>query len=235
MPIGIIIDSLAVVLGGLVGSVFGERISKSLKDNSVLVFGIISMSLGIKYIILMESLAAVVLSTILGLIVGELIKINHKIEWLADKMKNILLKALKNPSSNLYEDIFLLQFTSIVILFCFSGTGIFGSLEAGFSGNHSVLLTKAILDFFTAIIFASLLGPIVSLIAIPQFIIFISLFVGASFLLPYVSPSMYANFTAAGGILMLATGFNITEIKVFPVANMLPVLILIFIISPIVG
>ena len=62
------------------------------------------------------------------------------------------------------------------------GTGIYGSLESGMTGDASILISKSILDFFTAMIFSCSLGYIVSMIAIPQFIVFFLLFVSAGFI-----------------------------------------------------
>lgn len=54
-------------------------------------------------------------------------------------------------------------------------------------------ISKYILDFFTAIIFACLLGYVVSAIAIPQFIIFMILFVLAGFIYPLTTPEMICD------------------------------------------
>ena len=63
-----------------------------------------------------------------------------------------------------------------VVLFCSSGTGIYGSIISGISGDHSILIAKSFLDFFTAMIFACSLGMAVAAIAVPQLAIFLALF-----------------------------------------------------------
>ena len=68
-------------------------------------------------------------------------------------------------------------------------------------------------------------------LAIPQFIVLFSLFLTASLILPMLTPSMIADFTAVGGMIMLATGFNIAGVKTFPLGNMLPAIILVIPIS----
>ena len=105
--------------------------------------------------------------------------------------------------------------------------GIFGSMQEGISGDPTILITKSILDLFTAAIFATELGLAVMLIAIPQIIIQSALFFGAVLLLPLITPTMQADFSACGGIVMLATGLRICGIKIFPIVNMLPALILV--------
>ena len=95
------------------------------------------------------------------------------------------------------------------------------------TGDSSLLITKYILDFFTAAIFACNLGYIVSLIAVPQFVIFTTLFLSASFIVPLTTPDMIADFKACGGFLMVAAGFRILKLKMFPVVDMIPAMILV--------
>jgi len=112
------------------------------------------------------------------------------------------------------------------VLFCASGTGIFGAMNEGMTGDYSLLMVKSFLDLFTAAIFATALGYTVATLAIPQFIIQAALFFLAVKILPLTTPMMIADFSACGGLIMVATGFRIAGIKNFAVANMLPALFL---------
>ena len=118
-----------------------------------------------------------------------------------------------------------------ILLFCTSGTGIYGSIVSGMTGDHTILLTKSILDFPSAFIFGCTLGCVVSLIALSQFIIFIILFLFAKIIYPLCSPAMINDFKACGGALLLATGFRMIKVKEFPLADMLPAMILVMPIS----
>ena len=113
-----------------------------------------------------------------------------------------------------------------IVLFCASGTGIYGAIVSGISGDHSILIAKAILDFFTAMIFACSLGKVIALIALPQCLIFLALFLLSGVIMPLTTPVMINDFKACGGIVMLATGFRIAKIKQFPITDMLPAMIL---------
>ncbi|GED80419.1 hypothetical protein FC62_GL000966 [Amylolactobacillus amylotrophicus DSM 20534] len=116
---------------------------------------------------------------------------------------------------------------TVIVLFCASGTGIYGSLTEGMSGDASILISKSILDFFTAAIFAANLGFVVSMIAIPQVLIFVLLYLLAGVIYPLTTATMIADFKAAGGVLMLATGFHMVQIKMFPTADMIPAMIVV--------
>jgi len=249
MPIGVIVNCFAVLLGGLIGALLGERIPERLRKSLPLIFGVASMSMGVNYIIKMHALPAVVLALIIGTAIGELVYLERGIEWCASRARGPVEKLFSHKkNSQIDSEVaasieteekssidqhkeFMEKFVAIVILFCASGTGIFGALTEGMTGDHSVLITKSILDFFTAGIFATALGYLVLTICIPQFIIIMLLFSSASFILPMTTPEMLADFTACGGMIMLATGFRISGIKSFPIANMLPALVLVMPIS----
>lgn len=223
MPIGVLVNCLSVFFGGLIGALLGERVPLKLRNTLPLVFGVASMGMGIGPIVKMKTLPAVILALILGSAVGELIDLENLIEIAAKKAKGPVEKLLGGKENSTSEQSgFMEKFVSIVVLFCASGTGVFGTLTEGITGDYTILLTKSILDFFTAGIFATTLGFLVALIAIPQFVVLIILFSSATSIMPLTTPTMLADFTALGGIIMLAAGFRISGIKAFPIANMLP-------------
>ncbi len=229
MPIGVIVNSCAVLFGGLLGAALGKSIPERLRASLPLTLGAASMGMGISYIMKLNTLPVVVLALILGSVIGELANLESMIGDWAHAARGPFEKLLKpgGDASRLDRGEFIEKFVGILILFCASGTGIFGALKEGMTGDHSILLTKSILDFFTSGIFAASLGFLVGAIFIPQLIIMLSLFFCAAFILPMTTPEAIADFTACGGMIMLATGFRISGIKAFPVANMLPALLLV--------
>ena len=101
------------------------------------------------------------------------------------------------------------------------------------NGDHSILIAKSFLDFFTAMIFACSIGKSVSMVGIPQFVIMIVLYILAGVIFPLTTPAMINDFKACGGFLMLATGFRIMQLKMFPTADMIPAMILVMPLSKI--
>ncbi len=227
MIIGPIVNGTGVLIGGLAGAFFAKRIPERLRTALPLTFGVASMGLGIAYIVQVKQIPAVVLSLILGSLIGELIYLEKGIAWLGSKMRAFVERIIPSKThEGLSQEDFLRQFVAILVLFCASGTGIFGALTNGMTGDPTILFAKTILDLFTAAIFATALGYAVAMICIPQFAIQMSLALGATFLMPLTTPMMIADFSAVGGLIMLATGFRICGIKIFPVANFLPALVL---------
>lgn len=226
MPIGPIINGLAIILGGFLGAFFQNKIPNRLCKVMPLTFGVASMGMGVNSIIKIDSLPPVILSLLIGSAIGEIIKLEKGIEWCVNKVRTPMeWFFFKDRSRNVNEDV-MEKFIAIVVLFCTSGTGIFGALNEGITGEASLLISKAFLDLFTAAIFATTLGYLVMTIAIPQFLVMITLFFSAGTILPLTEPYMINDFSAVGGLIMLATGFRISGIKSFPIGNMLPALII---------
>lgn len=231
MPIGILVNALMIVTGGFLGTAVGPRLSEKFKISLNSVFGVCAMTMGIVSIGQLKSMPAVILSVILGTVIGLIIHLEEKIQkggLLMVKGLSVLLPGEQERS----EDYKSLMVTAIV-LFCASGTGIYGSIVSGMTGDHSILLAKSVLDFPTALIFACVLGSVTAFIAIPQMMIFLTLFALARVIFPFCTESMIGDFKACGGVLLLATGFRMMKVKEFPIADMIPAMILVMPLSSI--
>lgn len=224
--VGVIVDSIAVCTGGLIGAGLKKSVSEEWKTKLNTVFGISSMAMGITGIILMQNMPAVVFSAIIGTCVGIILGLENRLTSLGSLVKSKISRDGEGIDGN-----HISALVTAVVLFCASGTGIYGSIVSGVSGDNTILFAKAILDFFTAIIFACSLGVVTSLISLPQCIIYSLLALMASFIMPLISETMLSDFKACGGVIMLATGFRILKLKDFPLTDMLPAMILVLPIS----
>lgn len=221
--IGPYINGTAVLVGSVVGGLLGPKLNPNLRVKMPMVFGCASMGLGITMIVKVKFLAPVVLALIVGTILGELIQIESIIQKVAKSGKN-WIDRLTTPPENISQEEFFEKYVALLVLFAMSGTGIYGALSEGMTGDPTLLIVKAILDLFTAPIFAATMGFSVGLLFIPQFVVQVTLYLAASMIMPLTTPDMLADFSACGGLIMLATGFRICGIKEFPVAAMLPAL-----------
>jgi uncharacterized membrane protein YqgA involved in biofilm formation len=231
MPIGVIINALSVVVGGIVGALVGKKLSGSFKDNINMIFGCCSMGMGISTIVLMKNMPAVIFSVIIGTAIGLAIHLGDKVNAGGRLMQSGISKIFKNSNTQISQEEFEATLCTVIVLFCASGTGIYASIVSGMTGDHSILIAKSILDLFTALIFACIIGGVVSVIAVPQFIIFLILFLCAGFIYPMTTDTMINDFKACGGFLMLATGFRMVKVKMFPTADMIPAMIIVMPIS----
>lgn len=223
MPIGIIVDVASVVLGGLAGSILGSKLSDELKQKMNWIFGVCALGMGISSVVLMKNMPAVVFSVIAGTLLGLLFKLGAGIEKATGKALSVFI----NQTDQGQKDLML----TATVLFCASGTGIYGALDAGMTGNHSVLIAKAVLDFFTAMIFACQLGKATALVGVPQFVVLMVLFLGAKLILPMTTDAMISDFKACGGFILLATGLRMMQLRAFPIADMIPAMVLVMPVS----
>ncbi|MCY0386653.1 DUF554 domain-containing protein [Robbsia sp. Bb-Pol-6] len=228
MIIGPYVDAGSVLTGGLAGAAIGVHLPKPLRSTMTSIFGLCSMCMGLLAIMKDATLPVMVLAVILGTLIGELIFLERGIGVIG-KHVDILMNRLLPSSGHggVSGEAFLEQFVAIIVLFCASGTGIFGAMHEGMTGDASILIAKSILDLFTAAFFAAALGYAVATVALPQLAILLILAYLGGYIVPLTNATMQSDFFAVGGVLMFATGLRICGIKSFPVASMLPALVIV--------
>lgn len=231
MPVGIIMNSSAIFIGGIVGALVKDKLGQRLKDNINMVFGVCSMGMGVSTIVLMENMPAVIFSLIAGTVLGLMVRLGERINRAGELMQKGVSKLMKTSGTGISQEEFTATMVTVIVLFCASGTGIYGSIVSGMTGDHSILIAKSILDLPTALIFGCSLGMVVSLIAVPQAAVFLLLFFCARLIFPLTTPAMLNDFKAVGGFIMLATGFRIIKVRMFPTADMIPAMIIVMPIS----
>lgn len=223
-----IINAVAVLVGGTVGTLFGSRIRPDFSKNIMIVMGFITACIGVQSAAGTKSFLVVVLSLVIGTILGMLLKLDDRIngagEWAKGKLAKTPLG--KGPFGDALVTCFM--------LFCVGSMTILGSIRAGLEHDYSILLTKSIMDLISAAAFASVLGAGVIFSAIP-----LLLFQGAITLLaaaaePILTPDVINEMSSVGGPIFLAMACNIIGIgkEHFKVGNMLPAILLPIVLVP---
>lgn len=224
MPIGVICNVAAVIIGGIIGNLLGPRLSEGFKEKLTTVFGACAFLMGIMSIGFLKNLPAVTFAVIAGTIIGLWIRLGDRIIASSRKLEKVISKVLpvSGGDTEISRDEYESKLITIIVLLCASGTGIYGSMVSGMDGDHSILIAKSIMDLPTSTLFACELGIIISFIAVPQLVIFLALFFLAHAILPFCTPEMIGDFKACGGVLLVATGFRMLQLKDFPIADMIP-------------
>ena len=226
MMTGPIIDSAAIIAGGLGGAFLKKVIPRRLEKGLTPMMALIAFAIGITMIIKVKFFPVVALAVIIGSAIGELLYLEQGVQKAAGQIRRLVERIFTHDTDISHEE-YGSRYASIIVLFCVSGLGILGSLTEGLTGDYQLLLIKAILDFFTAIVFAMSLGVPVAVVALPQFAVQAALYMLARLIMPYMDELAYADFSACGGLIMLAIGFRLAKIREFSVINMLPSLILV--------
>ena len=218
MPVGVLVDAFAIFLGGLLGWRIGGKVQKNTREYLTVIFGFCASAIGINSIVKVSAMAPVILAVVLGSLIGDLIHLEEKIQSFAGA-------ALRKLPQQGHTD--MDQLLTVIVLFCFSGFGIYGTFLSSMSGDHSVLLSKSVLDCFTALVFAISLGMPVMLISIPTVVVMLIMFGVGKLIAPLMTETMLRDFMACGGILTLAAGMRVAGIKKTAIANMIPALALV--------
>ncbi|RNB61988.1 DUF554 domain-containing protein [Brevibacillus gelatini] len=218
--LGTIVNAGAIIAGALLGRLL-TRIPDSIRHTVMQGIGLAVMILGIKMSLGSENFLLVIVSIVLGAIIGELMAIekglNHLGHWLERKVGG-------------GKGSIATGFVTATLVYCIGAMAVLGAMDSGLRNNHDILFTKALLDGFSAIIFTSTLGIGVMFSAVPVFLYQGLLTLLATQIYNVVSQTMLdamlTEVTAVGGLMIIAIGINILEIKNISVANMLPALLI---------
>ena len=227
--LGVIVNSLAVIIGSILGislkNGINEKYKNTIMDGISLAVIVIGVMGGIKS----QNVVLVVVSLAIGGLIGEKIDIESRLDILGNKVESYFGKGDSNFSK---------AFVSATLVYCIGAMAIVGSLESGLTGNHQTLFAKAALDGITAIVFASTLGIGTAFSAIPIFVYQGSITLLAKYLKDILTPDLVTEMSAVGGILIIAIGINLLNLKKIKVGNLLPAIfipIIYFIISNLIG
>lgn len=222
-PTGVLWDCASVFIGTNIGILLKSHVSDSLKTSLTTTCGISAIGIGITSLVKVSYLPAVVFSLIMGSLIGELLDLDGKI-------KAFFLSIIEKLNFKMEgdRDDYMRFYVIVATIFCASGTGIFGAISEGISGDMTVMISKTVLDFFSAIIFATTLGKAMNLVVIPQAIVLGACFYAAGLIMPHVSPTMLNDFISVGGIITVVIGMNVSKIKIHSPANLLPALLLVW-------
>lgn len=226
--LGTIINTAAVIVGGLVGMCLKNGLKKNMQDILMQACGVATIFIGAsgtlaKMLVIENNSITVkgtmllIFSMVLGGMLGELIHIEEKMDTLGERIK----KAVKAEKDNLFVE----GFVNVSLIICVGAMAIVGSIQDGISGDYSLLATKAILDLVIVAVFASTYGVGAVFSAVPIFVyqggITLIASVGGSFL----SEVIISDLSFIGNALIFCVGINIAFGKKFRVGNMLPALL----------
>lgn len=214
---GTIVNSLAIAIGSLFGVGLNKGIKEEYKDTIMNAIGLTVIIIGIMGGIKSKNIILVIASLVLGSIIGETIEIEKKL----DNLGEALQKKVGGKDSN-----FSKGFVTASLVYCVGAMAIVGSLESGIQGDHSTLFAKSIIDGISSVIFASTLGIGVAFSSISVLIYQGSITIFSSLIKDLFTPDVINEMSAIGGILIMAIGINILDIKKIKVGNMLPGIII---------
>ena len=213
--IGVIVNTVAVLIGGG-GLLFKKGIPTRIIDSVMKIMGAVVLSMGIRGIFKGENSMVLLVSIVLGTIVGELIDIDTRITKLGERIETKIGTGASG---------FTQGFVTSTLLFCVGAMAIVGSIQAGTIGDNSTLFAKSVLDGVSAVMLAATLGVGVLASATCVLILEGGIALLAGFLAPVLTSVMIAEMTCVGSLMIIVLGLNIMDITDYKVANCLPALV----------
>lgn len=222
LPLGSIVNALAIIGGSLVGCWLQSRFPERIRTIVFQGLGLCVLLIGIQMALKVENILIVIFAVLLGGISGELLRLDTLFARLGDRFKRLI------KSDNV-------KFTDGLItaslIYCIGAMAIIGSLEEGINGDATVLYTKSILDGFASVALAATYGSGVLFSFIPVLVYQGAMTIGASFFQQYFSAMMISQVTACGGLLIIGIGINLLELAEIRLANLLPALVYVVVLT----
>lgn len=213
---GVLVNTVTVLIGSGVGLLFKKGIPERLSKAVMTAIGLCTIAIGVSGVIKGQNQLVMILSLVLGTIVGTLIDIDKRLESLGNKLS-------KKTKSQ--EATFSQGFVTASLLFCVGAMTIVGSMNAGISGDNQMLYTKSVLDLISSSMLATSLG--IGVMCASSFVfLFQGILVALSMLLgSFLSDFAVAELISAGSVMIIALGLNLIGVTKIKVANLLPGLI----------
>ena len=215
--LGTIVNALAIIVGGIIGLLFKNVIPEKISESLLKTTGLAVIAIGITLIFRGENFTLLIISLILGTIIGETIDI----EGMLEKFGAFIESKMKNKESNV-----ALGFVTCTLVYCVGSMAIIGSIQSGLTGNHDILFSKALIDGITSVSMAVSMGVGVIFSSISVFVYQGIITTLASLMQSLLSEVVVNEMTAIGGVIIMGIGLNFLEIKRIKVGNLLPAIFL---------
>ncbi len=219
---GTLVNVLAVIIGSIIGLIIHSRLPKKISDTAFHGIGLFTIVLGITMAIKTNNFLIMIVSIVLGSVLGEIVDIEKRINNFGEFLK----QKLKTRNERFSEG-----FVTAFLLYCMGSMTILGSIEEGLTGIPDLLVAKSALDGFSSIVLAATMGIGVLFSFIPLLIYQGGLTLFASNMQTVFTEVMINELTAVGGIILLGLGITILDIKKIRILNMLPSLVIVVILA----
>ena len=228
--IGTVVNIGTVLLGTSVGLLLRKTLPRRVTAAVVSVLGLFTIALGVSMTLRSEKPVAILLGSITGVALGSGLQLQDRFDnWVkrtfgntGDYVDGTTVDVDSSPGlvSNPLERAVL-----PVIVFCAGPMTLVGAIRDGAFADPQLLLTKATMDGFSSIAFATALGPAVYLSTL-----LLGLLQGSLTVLAWLSGSLLSEGLmretgAAGGLLVIAVGIDLLRLRKLPIIDYLPTLI----------
>ncbi|MBI9075135.1 MAG: DUF554 domain-containing protein [Desulfatibacillum sp.] len=214
--LGTIVNTGAILIGSFVGMAAGKRLPARIKEILMQGLGLCIIYLGMSMALEGTRPLVTVACVALGALTGEMMQIERLLEKMAEKLKGLMGSA--SPT-------FVEGFVTATIIYLVGAMMILGCIDDGVKHDPTLLFTKSILDGAASLALASTLGIGVAFSALSVLVVQGGLTLAASHMLFLKAPAVLNALTSTGGILVMAIGLNILDLKKIRTGNLAPAIV----------
>lgn len=230
--LGTIINTIAVIIGAFIGIGLKKGLPEKMADTLMKGLGLCTLFLGISGSLCGENSLILIISIVIGTLIGEAIDLEDKV----NKLGQWVEKKFGGQESDTKKKTSIAEgFVTASLLFCVGAMTIVGSLQSGLSGNHEMLFNKSVLDFVAAIIFASSLGIGVAFAAAFVFVYQGTITVMAQWIAPFLNDIVINEMTCVGSVIIIGLALNMLNITKLRVMNYVPAIFVPIVLVPVMN
>lgn len=227
--LGTIVNTVAIIIGAFIGMILKKGLPEKMADTLMKGLGLCTLFLGISGSLKGQDSMVLIISIVVGTLIGEGIDLEDKVnrlgQWIENKFKG---RQSSSGKTSIAEG-----FVTASLLFCVGAMAIVGSLQSGLQGNHEMLFNKSMLDFVAAIIFASSLGIGVAFASALLFLYQGSITLLAQWISPFLTDTVINEMTCVGSVIIIGLALNMLGITRLRVMNYVPAIFIPIILVPI--
>jgi len=216
--LGTLINTATVIVGGGVGVLVGHRIPEAIRTVVVQVIGMVTLVMGVDYVLQSHNLVFPLVGTVVGAVIGELMRVERGLERLGAWLKRRFTRGGE-------ESRFVTGFVTATLLFCIGPMTVLGAIEDASGRTPQLYIIKGTLDGFMTVVFAATYGIGAAFSAVGVFVVQGTLTLFGTGLDSLLTDRMRTEMFAAGGLMVLAIGLNLLEIRRIRLGSLLPALV----------
>lgn len=210
---GSVVNAAAIVAGTAVGLLLRkgiqERYQQTVLAGVAMSVGLIGVTMALKT----QNILLVIVSMVLGGLVGEFLDIDARLE----KMGAWLTQRLGAQYGNVGQG-----FVTASLVFCIGAMAVVGSIQDGMTNDAATLYAKATLDGIASAVFASSMGAGVALSAVPVLLYQGGISLAAAAFGATLPTAAVTEMSAVGGLLIVGISMRMLNLGDIRIANLLP-------------
>ena len=213
---GVLINAAAVVVGGVLGTLGGRLMPEKMKQTVLAATGLVSIGIGISGAIGSSNQLIPILSLVIGSVIGELLHIEDGVTRAGDWLQKRFGK-----SGSITEG-----FVTGSLVFAVGAMAVMGSLESGLKNDHTILMTKSVIDMAGSVAFAGSLGIGVAFSALSVLVLEGTVTLLASLLTGVLTDAVITEISVTGSLIIIGVALNVLGLTKLRIMNMTPALLL---------